>query len=201
MLIRYDKFKFVLVFWEAGLLDCKLNLFSVIDFACLQCSQNSFSCNCFVYFLNYVYLFLFRKGRKTSITWVLVSLCTSMLIFNLLFLFGIENSNKYLKSNNNRESDSQMTGNKVPAQEIHDPSSNPTCTVIAAFLHYFLLVTFTWNGLSAAQLYFLLIRTMKPLPQRFILYISLIGWGKWFSTYWGSKFFSTSCNSRKCLID
>lgn len=127
--------------------------------------------------LTIIFQIVTRKGRKTSITWVLVSLCTSMLIFNLLFLFGIENSNKDLKSNNNSKSDSLMTGNEVPPKEILGPPSNPTCTVIAAFLHYFLLVTFTWNGLSAAQLYFLLIRTMKPLPQRFILYISLIGWG------------------------
>ncbi|XP_049641553.1 adhesion G-protein coupled receptor G7 [Suncus etruscus] len=127
--------------------------------------------------LTIIFQIVTRKGRKTSVTWVLVSLCTSMLIFNLLFLFGIKNSNKDLKSNNNSRSESLMTGNEVPSQEVLDPPSNPTCTVIAAFLHYFLLVTFTWNGLSAAQLYFLLIRTMKPLPQRFILYISLIGWG------------------------
>lgn len=53
--------------------------------------------------------------------------------------------------------------------------SNPTCTAIAILLHYFVLVTFTWMGLSAAQLHFLLIRTMKPFPQHFILFISLIG--------------------------
>ncbi|XP_004606877.2 adhesion G-protein coupled receptor G7 [Sorex araneus] len=118
-----------------------------------------------------------RKGRKTSVTWVLVSLCTSMLIFNLLFVFGIENSNKSLKPTNDDNSRSLMRENKVPSKGIDDPPPNPTCTAIAALLHYFLLVTFMWNGLSAAQLYFLLLRTMKPLPQHFILYISLIGWG------------------------
>nr|XP_006208105.1 adhesion G-protein coupled receptor G7 isoform X1 [Vicugna pacos] len=112
-----------------------------------------------------------RKVRKTSVTWVLVCLCTSMLIFNLLFVFGIENSNKNLKTSN-----TDSSSNEVLRQDIV-VISNPTCTAIALLLHYFLLVTFTWTGISAAQLYFLLIRTMKPLPQHFILYISLIGWG------------------------
>ncbi|XP_040606583.1 LOW QUALITY PROTEIN: adhesion G-protein coupled receptor G7 [Mesocricetus auratus] len=115
-----------------------------------------------------------RKIRKTSVTWVLVSLCTSMLIFNLLFVFGIENSNKNLIS----DSDISVNpnNNEIPVRDTTD-TPNPSCTAIAALLHYFLLVTFTWNGLSATQLYFLLIRTMKPLPRHFILIISLVGWG------------------------
>ncbi|XP_073087862.1 adhesion G-protein coupled receptor G7 isoform X2 [Manis javanica] len=123
--------------------------------------------------LTIVFQIVTRKGRKTSVTWVLVSLCMSMLIFNLFFVFGIENSNKNLKTSDTSINDNK---NEVPAQDII-VYSNPTCTVIAALMHYFLLATFTWSGLNAAQLYFLLIRTMKPLPQRFTLFISLIGWG------------------------
>lgn len=126
--------------------------------------------------LTIIFQIVTRKVRKTSITWVLVSLCISMLIFNLLFVFGIENSNKNSKTNNNNTNNTDSNNNKKPAEDISD-NSNPTCTAIAVLLHYFLLATFTWSGLSAAQLYFLLIRTMKPLPQRFIMFISLIGWG------------------------
>lgn len=97
-----------------------------------------------------------------------------MLIFNLLFVFGIENSNKNLNDSN---INNDISINKIITQDTV-ATPNPTCTAIAVLLHYFLLVTFTWSGLSAAQLYFLLIRTMKPLPQHFILFISLIGWGK-----------------------
>lgn len=129
-----------------------------------------------MYLFNYIYLFIFRKVRKTSITWVLVSLCTSMLIFNLLFVSGIENPNKNSETSGS-VSTVDSNNNEIPRQDIVF-SSNPTCTVFAALLHYFLLGTFMWTGLSAAQLYFLLIRTMKPLPPRFILFISLIGWGK-----------------------
>lgn len=124
--------------------------------------------------LTIIFQIVTRKVRKTSVTWVLVSLCTSMLIFNLLFVFGIENSNKNLDKRDINLTASNK--NEVPTREIMD-TSNAQCTAIAALLHYFLLVTFTWTGLSAAQLYFLLIRTMKPLPRHFTLYISLIGWG------------------------
>nr|XP_012332324.1 adhesion G-protein coupled receptor G7 [Aotus nancymaae] len=125
--------------------------------------------------LTIIFQVVTRKVRKTSVTWVLVSLCISMLIFNLLFVFGIENSNKNLKTSGDIEN-MDFNNNVMPKTDtINTP--NPTCTAIAALLHYFLLVTFTWNALSAAQLYFLLIRTMKPLPRHFILFISLIGWG------------------------
>ncbi|XP_026347967.3 adhesion G-protein coupled receptor G7 [Ursus arctos] len=126
--------------------------------------------------LTIVFQIVTRNVRKTSVTWVLVSLCASMLIFNLLFVFGIENSNKNVKKS---DSDTGMTDsdrNEMLMQDTVDVW-NPTCTAVAVLLHYFLLVTFTWTALSAAQLYFLLIRTMKPLPQHFILFISLIGWG------------------------
>ncbi|XP_032262017.1 adhesion G-protein coupled receptor G7 [Phoca vitulina] len=126
--------------------------------------------------LTIVFQIVTRNVRKTSVTWVLVCLCTSMLIFNLLFVFGIENSNKNLKKSDSSTGKPDSGRNEMLMQDIVD-NRNPTCTVVAALLHYFLLVTFTWTGLSAAQLYFLLIRTMKPLPQHFILFVSLIGWG------------------------
>ncbi|CAK6441590.1 unnamed protein product [Pipistrellus nathusii] len=115
--------------------------------------------------LTIIFQIVTRKVRKTSVTWVLVSLCTSMLIFNLLFVTGIENKNK--------DKNSTDENNEIP-QKI---PPNRLCTAVAILLHYFLLAMFTWTGVSAVQLYFLLIRTMKPLPQRFTLYMSLIGWG------------------------
>ncbi|KAI2530643.1 adhesion G protein-coupled receptor G7 [Homo sapiens] len=126
--------------------------------------------------LTVIFQIVTRKVRKTSVTWVLVNLCISMLIFNLLFVFGIENSNKNLQTSDGDINNIDFDNNDIPRTDtINIP--NPMCTAIAALLHYFLLVTFTWNALSAAQLYYLLIRTMKPLPRHFILFISLIGWG------------------------
>lgn len=126
--------------------------------------------------LTIIFQVVTRKVRKTSVTWVLVSLCGSMLIFNLLFVFGIENSNKNQQSSKSDTGNIDLSSNEMLREDIIFVS-NPKCTVIAALLHYFLLATFTWMGLSAGQLYFLLMRTMKPLPQHFILFLSLIGWG------------------------
>ncbi|XP_045396350.1 adhesion G-protein coupled receptor G7 isoform X1 [Lemur catta] len=126
--------------------------------------------------LTIIFQIVTRKLRKTSVTWVLVSLCTSMLILNLLFLFGIENSNKNLKTSGGDINNIDTDNNEMLTEDIIG-IQNPTCTAVAALLHYFLLVTFTWNGLSAVQLYFLLIRTMKPFPRHFIFFVSLIGWG------------------------
>ncbi|XP_036600029.1 adhesion G-protein coupled receptor G7 [Trichosurus vulpecula] len=121
--------------------------------------------------LTIIFQIVTRNQRKTSVTWVFVSLCTSMLIFNILFLFGIENSNK-----NSERTVSSEDDNVIPHHDIN-PVENRICTAMTAFLHYFLLVTLTWTGLNAVQLYFLLLRTMRPLPRHFTLILSLIGWG------------------------
>lgn len=146
----------------------------IISFFYLTISLEFLFCSCFVYLIIF---FIFRKVRKTSVTWVLVSLCASMLIFNLFFVFGIENSNKNIKTSNSETNNTDLNSNVMLRQDTV-VISNPKCTAIAILLHYFGLATFVWMGLSAAQLYFLLIRTMKPLPQHFILFNSLIGWGK-----------------------
>ncbi|XP_074157133.1 adhesion G-protein coupled receptor G7 isoform X2 [Sminthopsis crassicaudata] len=122
--------------------------------------------------LTIIFQIVTRKLRKTSITWVFVSFCTSMLIFNILFLIGIENSNK-----NEKKTMINNDDNEMPPCDINNLLENHKCTVMAVLLHYFLLVTFTWTGLNAVQLYFLLLRTMRPLPQHFTLFLSLIGWG------------------------
>lgn len=145
-----------------------------MSFCYLLISLEFLFCSCFVYLIVF---FIFRKVRKTSVTWVLVSLCASMLIFNLFFVFGIENSNKNIKTSTSDTSGTNLSNNEMLRQDTV-VVSNPKCTAVAVLLHYFGLATFVWMGLSAAQLYFLLIRTMKPLPQHFILFNSLIGWGK-----------------------
>lgn len=108
---------------------------------------------------------------------MLVSLCASMLIFNLFFVFGVENSNKNVETSSGETSGANLSENEMLRQDTV-VVANPKCTAVAVLLHYFGLATFVWMGLSAAQLCFLLIRTMKPLPQHFILFTSLIGWGK-----------------------
>ncbi|XP_006130799.4 adhesion G-protein coupled receptor G7 [Pelodiscus sinensis] len=111
------------------------------------------------------------KTRKFSVTWMLVNLCTAMLIFNIIFISGIENPN-VVKKNNGTPPE-----NTLLHVELEDPPENALCTAVAVLLHYFLLATFMWTALNSAQLYLLLLKTLKPLPGHFTLIMSIIGWG------------------------
>ncbi|XP_040516201.1 adhesion G-protein coupled receptor G7 isoform X1 [Gallus gallus] len=122
-----------------------------------------------------------RKTRKSSITWMLVSLCFSMLIFNIIFISGIENHNARKDSSdtsgNNQQFSTYTTTNTILTSDVVDPPADAWCMVVAVLLHYFLLATFMWTALNSAQLYLLLLRTMKPFPGHFIVTMSAIGWG------------------------
>ncbi|KGL72729.1 putative G-protein coupled receptor 128, partial [Tinamus guttatus] len=123
-----------------------------------------------------------RKTRKSSITWMLVSLCFSMLTFNILFISGIENRNARIYGSDTTRYDQQYqaydtTDNTLLTSDLVDPPADPWCTAVAVLLHYFLLATFLWTALNAAQLYLLLLRAMQPLPGRFVVTMSVVGWG------------------------
>ncbi|TFK05351.1 Adhesion G-protein coupled receptor G7 [Platysternon megacephalum] len=113
---------------------------------------------------------LTRKTRKFSVTWMLVSLCTSMLIFNIIFIFGIDNPNA-------KNNVTVSTKNTLPDSDRVDPPENALCTAVAVLLHYFLLATFMWTALNSAHLYLLLLKTLRPIPGHFTLIMSIIGWG------------------------
>ncbi|XP_071614488.1 adhesion G-protein coupled receptor G7 isoform X2 [Heliangelus exortis] len=123
-----------------------------------------------------------RKTRKSSVTWMLVSLCFSMLIFNIIFICGIENKNARNHSSNTTSYYQQSlsydtASNTLLTSDIIDPPADSRCTAMAVLLHYFLLATFMWTALNSTQLYLLLLRAMKPLPGHFLLTMSVIGWG------------------------
>uniref|UniRef100_A0A8C3B2J3 Adhesion G protein-coupled receptor G7 n=1 Tax=Cairina moschata TaxID=8855 RepID=A0A8C3B2J3_CAIMO len=123
-----------------------------------------------------------RKTRKSSVTWMLVSLCSSMLTFNIIFISGIENQNARNHSSNTSGSEQQYstyytTNNTLLKSDMVDPPEDSWCMAVAVLLHYFLLATFMWTAVNCVQLYLLLIRAMKPLPGNFIVTMSVIGWG------------------------
>ncbi|XP_074019955.1 adhesion G-protein coupled receptor G7 [Numenius arquata] len=120
-----------------------------------------------------------RKTRKSSVTWMLVSLCFSMLIFNIIFISGIENQNARNHSSDTTSYYQQYdtTSNTLLTSDMVDPPTDSWCTAVAVLLHYFLLATFMWTALNSAQLYLLLLRAMKPLPGHFLVTMSVIGWG------------------------
>ncbi|XP_047435947.1 adhesion G protein-coupled receptor G3-like isoform X2 [Mugil cephalus] len=51
------------------------------------------------------------------------------------------------------------------------------CSVLGFFLHWSLLATFTWSALEGFHLYLLLVRVFNIYVRRYLLKLSLVGWG------------------------
>lgn len=78
-------------------------------------------------------------------------LCASLLLLNLVFLV-----------------DGWLARYPLP----------PLCIGTAAFLHYFLLTSFTWSGLEALHMYLSIVQVFTPYLSRYMLKFSLAGWGQ-----------------------
>ncbi|KAM3678659.1 LOW QUALITY PROTEIN: adhesion G-protein coupled receptor G7 [Ammospiza maritima maritima] len=121
---------------------------------------------------------LTRKTQNLSVKWMLVSLCFSILIFNIIS--GIENQTFRKCSNDTTRCYQQYLPYDATSNLTSDRMETPTdswCRVVAVLLHCFLLTAFLWSALSSALLYLLLLRATKPLPGCFLVTMSLIKWG------------------------
>lgn len=93
----------------------------------------------------------FGKLRKDIPSKILIQLCLALLLLNLVFL--------------------------VDAWLALYPESVGLCISTAWFLHYFLLVAFTWMGLEAVHMYLALVKVFNSYISRYMLKFSLVGWG------------------------
>uniref|UniRef100_A0A3Q3LU25 Adhesion G protein-coupled receptor G2a n=1 Tax=Mastacembelus armatus TaxID=205130 RepID=A0A3Q3LU25_9TELE len=81
---------------------------------------------------------------------ILVQLCMSLLLLDLVFLL-----------------DGWLA--LYPATGL--------CISTAFFLHYFLLTSFTWAGMEALHMYLSIVRVFTPYLSRYMLKFTLMGWG------------------------
>nr|XP_033493087.1 adhesion G-protein coupled receptor G2 [Epinephelus lanceolatus] len=93
----------------------------------------------------------FGKLRKDIPSKILIQLCMALLLLNLVFL--------------------------VDAWLALYPDAVGLCISTAWFLHYFLLVTFTWMGLEAVHMYVALVKVFNSHISRYMLKFSVVGWG------------------------
>ncbi|XP_010793360.1 G-protein coupled receptor 64 isoform X1 [Notothenia coriiceps] len=93
----------------------------------------------------------FGKLRKDIPSKILIQLCLALLLLNLVFL--------------------------VDAWLALYPEAVGLCISTAWFLHYFLLVTFTWMGLEAVQMYLALVKVFNSYISHYMVKFSLVGWG------------------------
>ncbi|KAJ8270681.1 hypothetical protein GJAV_G00117960 [Gymnothorax javanicus] len=92
----------------------------------------------------------FEKIRRDYPSKILMNLSTSLLLLNMLFLLD-----GWLAS-------FEMEG---------------LCIAVAAFLHYFLLTSFTWMGLESVHMYIALVKVFNTYIRRYILKFCIVGWG------------------------
>ncbi|KAI9517882.1 hypothetical protein NQZ68_001051 [Dissostichus eleginoides] len=65
----------------------------------------------------------------------------------------------------------------LPSQTVAASSSTGLCLYMAVSLHYSLLATFSWMALEGLHLYLLLVRVFNIYIRKYLLKLSLVGWG------------------------
>ncbi|KAL1007064.1 hypothetical protein UPYG_G00081400 [Umbra pygmaea] len=65
----------------------------------------------------------------------------------------------------------------LPSQWVAGLPSLGPCIYFAVLLHYSLLATFTWTAIEGFHLYMLLVRVFNLYVRRYMLKLSLVGWG------------------------
>ncbi|XP_037543564.1 adhesion G-protein coupled receptor G2-like [Nematolebias whitei] len=93
----------------------------------------------------------FEKLRKDIPSKILIELCFALLLLNLVFL--------------------------VDAWLALYTDAVGLCISTAWFLHYFLLVVFTWMGLEGVHMYMAIVKVFNNYTQHYMLKFSLVGWG------------------------
>ena len=53
------------------------------------------------------------------------------------------------------------------------------CQFLGLFLHWSFLAAFSWMALEGFHLYLLLVRVFNIYVRRYLLKLSLVGWGEW----------------------
>lgn len=67
----------------------------------------------------------------------------------------------------------------LPSHQVAALSSPGLCLYMALSLHYSLLATFSWMALEGFHLYLLLVRVFNIYVRRYLLKLSVVGWGEW----------------------
>ncbi|KAM7406554.1 hypothetical protein PAMP_000925 [Pampus punctatissimus] len=65
----------------------------------------------------------------------------------------------------------------LPSESVAALSSSGFCLYMALLLHYSLLATFSWMAVEGIHLYLLLVKVFNIYIRKYILKLSLVGWG------------------------
>uniref|UniRef100_A0A669DIA4 Adhesion G-protein coupled receptor G1 n=1 Tax=Oreochromis niloticus TaxID=8128 RepID=A0A669DIA4_ORENI len=101
----------------------------------------------------FIYIYLHRRHPEKSIS-LHMQLTVAMFCLHLTFLLS-----------------------SLLAQLLKEKEDSSSCLVLGLVLHWSLLATLTWSALEGFHLYLLLIRVFNIYVRRYLLKLSLIGWG------------------------
>ena len=96
-------------------------------------------------------LFSCRELRDNTPTQILLNFCVSLSLTLIVFLVGAERSKTH-----------SITG----------------CRIGAIALHYFVLTTFMWMGISAYNMYLSFVKVLNSYFPNFMMKCNIVGWGK-----------------------
>ncbi|KAL2087534.1 hypothetical protein ACEWY4_016362 [Coilia grayii] len=116
-----------------------------------------------------VYQIVTRKARRNAPTVLFACLCASMIIYNLTFVVGIDQTDS--------EVDGAQSSRHLDSR--NEQRDKGPCTVVTVLLQYFLLATFSFNTLYAADLLLVLRMTLTKRRRsgHFTTIYMLLGWG------------------------
>ncbi|KAL3992625.1 myelin-oligodendrocyte glycoprotein [Sarotherodon galilaeus] len=101
----------------------------------------------------FIYIYLHRRHPEKSIS-LHMQLTAAMFCLHLTFLLS-----------------------SLLVQLLKEKEDSSSCLVLGLVLHWSLLATLTWSALEGFHLYLLLIRVFNIYVRRYLLKLSLIGWG------------------------
>ncbi|XP_073421325.1 adhesion G-protein coupled receptor G7 [Dendrobates tinctorius] len=123
--------------------------------------------------LSITVIFLLYERTKKPTSWLLISFCSSFLIFYIIFIIAMETSKYTIVTENPNQNDSENSFFWSDVEKVHDGA----CTGLAALQHYFLLAAFVLMALLALELYFRIVHASLHLPEYFKKSAFIIGWG------------------------
>ena len=98
--------------------------------------------------------FLCRKFRKGQIQIALLNLSIALIVVNLLVLLGVDRTSNHIG-----------------------------CIIVAALLHYFLLVSFAWMLIEAILQYYKFVKVFNVHVSRFVIKTVLPAWSEFIRLY------------------
>ncbi|XP_056416824.1 adhesion G-protein coupled receptor G7 [Hyla sarda] len=143
-----------------------------INFASLNI-VSTIGCALSVTGLSITVMFLFYVRKKQSISWILISFCSSLLVFYIIFIIAMEVSKYTIETANPNQNSSENIFFPNDLAEVYDG----VCTSLAALQHYFLLATFVLMALLGVEFYFRIITASHFLPEHFMKSALITGWG------------------------